>query len=114
VPVTTTEQRITFKEVQLKQKSREPPLDSSLQESAGTFPDTLNKKSIIVVDRLTGKFVPEPTRAPRGKGKGKGRKGKQKVDEKAVDGEGKMDVAMAEQDEDAGPSDHDPMDIGPG
>ena len=109
IPVTTTEQRIRFNEVQLKPKSPKPPSVPVIQEKPGLPVDTPNSTSNIMVDRITGKLVPEPSRAAKGKGKAKKKKGKQKASvtevEKDADVEDEMqgvsekDVALAEHDE---------------
>jgi hypothetical protein len=74
-----------------------------------------------MVDRITGKLVPEPSRAAKGKGKAK-KKGKQKAlvteVEKGADVEDEMqgvsekDVALAEQG--GVPDQGEPMDIAEG
>lgn len=74
------------------------------------------------MDRITGKSVPAPTRAPKGKAK---KKGKQKAavieEEKEVGAEGGNqdvrdgDITMAEEDQDdVLPKQGDPMDIAEG
>jgi hypothetical protein len=124
IPVTITEQRIRFNEVQLKPKSSESPSDLFIHEKSGPTADTSNIRPNIV-DRITGKYVPEPTRAARGKGKGK-KKGKQKaaVTElvKGADVEGiseiqetdERDVAMTEQGVPGDPDQGGPMDVAEG
>ena len=120
IPVATTEQRIRFKEVQLKPKSQDPPLDPFIHENPGPPADAADPNPNIVVDRITGKFVPVPTRAAKGKGKKK-RKKKAAVTDKEREaktedkGVGKGDVTMADQAESVGPPDQgDPMDVGDG
>jgi hypothetical protein len=75
-----------------------------------------------MVDRITGKLVPELSRAAKGKGKAKKKKGKQKASvtevEKGADVEDEMqgvsekDVALAEQG--GVPDQGEPMDIAEG
>jgi hypothetical protein len=121
VPVATTEQRIRFKEVQLTPKSPESvPLDRFIHENPTPPVEIVNRNRNIVVDRITGKFVPEPTRAAKGKGK---KKGKEKAmttqtepeGEKEDQGVGEVDVTMADQGESAAQSNHEEaMDVGDG
>jgi hypothetical protein len=125
IPVTTTEQRIRFKEVQLKPKEppdlATPPSDPFIHENPARPANASNANPRIAVDRITGKFVPAPTRAARGKAK---KKGKQKAtvidEEKETGAEGgnqdvREDIPMAEGDQDDGlPKQGDPMDIAEG
>lgn len=100
VPVGTTEQRIRFKEVQLKRKSNEqqqqhPSADplTFVHENLTSAGDATNMAapSNIVVDRITGKSVPAPSaRASRSKGKEKKEaKEKEKKTRKKTKGKGK-------------------------
>jgi len=95
IPVSTTEQRIRFREVQLKPKSAEPPSDTVTVGAAA------NNSHKMSVDRITGKFIPEPTRTRKGKGKKKKGKQKAKETEKGAESEKEeqcIDVMMTELD----------------
>ena len=119
LPVTTTEQRIRFKEVQLKPKLPESSSDPFIHESPGPPTNSnSNPKKTVAVDRITGKFIP-PTRAPKGRGK---KKGKQKAAATEKEPEarpddivvGEEDITMTERTQGAASDQGEPMDEGGG
>lgn len=73
IPVATTEQRIRFKEVQLKRKPTEPepvPGVSAVENASSQVEETsVNAEQEAIVDRITGKSVPDKKRRRKGKKK---------------------------------------------